>query len=897
MNPAAVRTLTDQNRPSVAQAAVTFARGATLGRYVVLDVLGQGGMGCVYSAWDFALERRVALKVLTSAPSDRALLREAQAMARVTHVGINAIYDVGAFNGAPFLAMELADGGSLATWLKEAERPRRKILELLLQAGRGLAAAHDAGIAHGDFKPHNILLGKDGGARVSDFGLATAGPVAADAAQSGTPPYMAPEGGISALADQFSFAVTLYEALCGRRPFAGSTVDQVRACIALGPPSTEALKPSWLRRAVLRALSVSPADRFPSMTALLDALEPRRHHVRHNVAIGLGLGLVLIAAGYVRGRTVDSPSLCAGADEALQSVWSPERQAQLQSGLAQAPHGNDAWRGVRSELDGWAARWKGAYVSACEATHLRQTQSEAVLDLRMRCLSAQVHDVDALLVSLPAHASEAISAAQALRAFGACEDGPHLRQWRPHHAEAALSPALRTQLGRLRTQFFTGQYRQAFADGEALAVDARAAGDDYVLAETQMLRGEALWRSGPSKTEALPTLDEAVLAAERTGDETVGVSAQVVLSAVYTTAGQLDASASSLAHARGLLTRMGGNARLDLKIRTETAWQFVGVDDAKAVVLAEDALALATRSLPEDDLALIRAFASCGSAHLHAGEYALAVKPLEEALRKTERVLGPSSPTLVQALSPLSIALLEVGREEEGLVMARRAKALVTVSAAAENFQVSYVMLGLANALMVNGLFTEARAEFERVAQLEGDTLNAATAWLSTGESLRSEGRPLDALAAYRKAGAFLSRKAPGHPYRVAVIIGVAEAQLQAGQGTAGLASAREALALCEKAIQCGPLRAVALTSLGLAQLQTHALAPAKRTLEEALRLSDDAAPADLARIQFALAQVWAASGDRGKALALAQRAVPALEKRKDYALTYGQLKSFLATL
>jgi tetratricopeptide (TPR) repeat protein/predicted Ser/Thr protein kinase len=895
-----VRTLTDRDRaqtPSAATAGLLdapLARGTTLGRYVVLEPLGEGGMGVVYAAWDFALERRVALKLLRTraivAVRDiPAPLREAQAMARVTHPGINAIYDVGTFDGHPFLAMELADGGNLARWLREAIRPHRQILARMLEAGHGLAAAHAAGIAHGDFKPHNVLLTKNGSARVTDFGLASEGtaPHGGPASEAGTPPYMAPErlegAGVSALSDQFSFAVALYEALCGRRPFEGASTAEVRASIARGPPSTESLRPRWLRSAVLRALSPLPADRFESMDALLHALEPGRRRVRRNAVLGVAFAALLLVAGDMRGRTRER---CEGADEALAQIWNPARQARLPSG-------------VGPELTAWAGRWKGTFVSACEATHLRQTQSAPVLDLRMRCLTAQLREVDALLtvLELPAHANQAISAAQGLRAYGACEDGPHLRRWRPHDAEREGPGALQPQLATLRSLHATGQYRQVSLEGGKLAAAARAAGDDYVLAEAQQLRGEAQWRSGGAKTDAVPALQEAVLAAERTGDERVGALAHVGLSAVYSTDQQPLPAESSLAHARALLARMGGDPRLELKVRIEEGFGFVGADDAKAVAIFEDALAFAKRTLPEDDLELTRVYSSLGTAYLHAGKQVLAVPPLEAALARTSRMLGPSHPSLVAALGPLSTALLDLGREEEALQMARRAKQIALASAAPENFQVSYVTIGLGNALMVNGQFAEARAQFESAAALDGNaSITSANAWLSIGETLRAEGRPLDALIVYRRAAEFFAREAADHPYRVAVMIGVAEAQLESGQLKPALAQAQQALAGCEK-IACGPLRAVALTTLGTAQLHTGAVALARRSLEEAVRLSisEEASAVDLARARFALARVLLTLEERSAAIALAEAAVAPLKQRKDAVLTWRQLQSFLA--
>jgi predicted Ser/Thr protein kinase len=250
-------------------------RGATLGRYVVLDPIGAGGMGVVYAAYDFGLDRKVALKLVRGDVSPAArderrmrLLEEAQAVARLTHPNVIAVHDVGSWQEEIFIAMEYVEGATLDQWLASTPRPTlRHVLDVFLQAGRGLAAAHRAGLIHRDFKPQNVLVGADGRVRVTDFGLARRMPDADGAVPSGThgsgtPAYMAPEQaaghGGSALADQYSFAVALHEAVYGQRP-------------PLTAPAGVRV-PSWLRKVLLRALSADPARRYPSVDALLSEL-------------------------------------------------------------------------------------------------------------------------------------------------------------------------------------------------------------------------------------------------------------------------------------------------------------------------------------------------------------------------------------------------------------------------------------------------------------------------------------------------------------------------------------------------------------------------------------------------------------------------------------------------
>jgi len=266
--------------------------GQLVDRYVVLHRVGEGGMGVVYAAYDPQLDRKVAIKILrpdvaSTAPQQR-LLREAQAMARVSHPNVMRVYDVGTVGGLVFMAMELVEGKTLGELLHTTRPGWRECLRLYLAAGRGLAAAHAAGLVHRDFKPGNVLVGPDGSVRVIDFGVArpdkesgprvpevpvalreSSGPIAIDSqltlagALVGTPHYMSPEQlfgePADARSDQFSFCVAVYQALFGVRPYPGEELAQRRNAIARGriddpPPGSPV--PSRVRRALLRGLQV-----------------------------------------------------------------------------------------------------------------------------------------------------------------------------------------------------------------------------------------------------------------------------------------------------------------------------------------------------------------------------------------------------------------------------------------------------------------------------------------------------------------------------------------------------------------------------------------------------------------------------------------------------------------
>ncbi len=275
-----------------------------VGRYELLRCIGQGGMGIVYAARDVELDREVAIKLLRpelSALDDGRLTSEARALARLSHPNVVAVFDVGTYEEQRFIAMEYVVGQDLRRWL-DAPRSLRELLQVFVESGRGLHAAHEVGLVHRDFKPDNVLVGDDGRPRVLDFGLArppdgvdagVARPPALPAGSNplatvltevgqvlGTPAYMAPEQHLGepadARSDQFSYAVSLYHAVYGVRPFSGEDLQALALSIVRGrvrPATPRYPVPEWLEELLARALSVDPQQRHSSMKALLAEVE------------------------------------------------------------------------------------------------------------------------------------------------------------------------------------------------------------------------------------------------------------------------------------------------------------------------------------------------------------------------------------------------------------------------------------------------------------------------------------------------------------------------------------------------------------------------------------------------------------------------------------------------
>jgi len=426
----------------LARALAPLEPGAHVGRYQILGSVGRGGMGEVYAAYHPDLDRRIALKVVHESAGETAeqqarLLREARSIARLSHPNVITVYDAGTVADRVYVAMEFVEGVTMDRWLAAEPRSWRQVLDVFVAAGRGLAAAHAAGVVHRDFKPQNVMIARDGSVRVMDFGLARmTGDVPAvapillaltgDAAREpietvtragtivGTPAYMAPEQfrgeAADARSDQFSFCVALYEALFGERPFAGENLLSLTMSVTEGElrvprAAKRAEIPLWIRRPLLRGLRTEPGQRHPTMTELIDALA-RDPAVRRRRFVGIGAIAAAVIASIVvtwqvtsrrraaaereiAGQVVAAGQLSADARAKASEAKELRRQAFDAFDRSDRRNGELLWRRARSLLPAIDADYDGAERSL-DAAHVldqyRATRRAALADLRLEHL-------------------------------------------------------------------------------------------------------------------------------------------------------------------------------------------------------------------------------------------------------------------------------------------------------------------------------------------------------------------------------------------------------------------------------------------------------------------------------------------------------------------------------
>ncbi|NVJ02395.1 tetratricopeptide repeat protein [Myxococcus sp. AM009] len=818
--------------------------GTQLSRYVVQERIGRGAMGEVYAAHDPELDRRLALKLLR--PEGRhleelrlRLLREAQALARLAHPHVVTVHDVGVCDDCVFLALELVEGASLAEWL-ESPRPWQDVVRVFVDAGRGLAAAHAAGLVHRDFKPGNVLVGKEGRVRVTDFGLARpshrrvlghAAPASLDAARAptswvdsplthsgallGTPAYMAPEQlqghGVDARSDQFSFCVALYEALHGVRPFEGRTLEALGQAAREGrirAPERESKIPARVRRAVLRGLRARPEERFPTMEALLAELAPRTGRRLAWVgaaAVACALGLTV---GYVAAHRRQAG--CEREAERLTTIWGPERRERIHAAFLATgkPFAAAAWEAVARTLDGHADTWRALRTDACTASRddaNASWQTAACLDTRLWHLAAVVDVLEKADARTVQNAPQLVAS---LEGVSGCRDAPELVN-RPQPPDA-LRPrvdAARRKLAEARAHMDAGNHPGALKETTALLQAIQGLEYRPLEAEVLTLHGYAHGLAGKPK-EAEEHLYKALWAAEAgRDDETVARVWNLLLWVVGDQMARMDEANRLVHHARAAVERLGRerfpHIATDLHLRMGGLFLVQGkLDEADAEFT--QGLELARRTAGPSRPRVTYFLTGLGrvrSRQLRAEE-ALALYREAQAYAFQERQWSPEHPVLALNLNNIATELLSLGRTQEALETFQRSLTLLEAARSKEHASLAAPLNNLAGLLRREGRLEEARSHYAR------------------------------ALAIFERS------KGPDHPSTVTALGGLGMVAYDSDRLDEALTHNQQALERIQRSVgQDSPRLEMSLRNLGLIHLRAGRPAVARRNLTQALSL------------------------------------------------------------
>jgi tetratricopeptide (TPR) repeat protein len=799
-----------------------LARGTRLDRYVVLALRGRGGMGVVLEAFDPELDRKVAIKLLRPRgdPSEaKRLLREGRALARLRHPAVATIHDVGTRDDRMFIAMELIEGPTLCQWMHERRRSWREIRDMFVQAGEGLAAAHAAQIVHRDFKPSNVVVGEDGRPRVIDFGLA--GPGSAGAALdasaaghgdttlcfAGTPLYMAPEvhDGARAdeAADQYSFCVSLYEALIGRRPF-GAEGRPALALAKLDPPcwsDRPRWVPRWLRQVVTRGMSPDPSLRYPSMLDLLAQL--RRDPARRGLVAGLVASVVVgtaMLAMVARPEQVDAE--CGPLRERIDAAWSPEQRGRLERAVNDGSRvGESTWLSTDARIGAYVADLGRALDGACDVS-LPPSERER----RRECVLDRVTELEQLIdVSSEMHGAHAIapveltaSAVASLTLPEECAD----RQVTGSFASREHRESARKTLARAEALSLTGRYAEGIALIEEVLRTAEQHGDEGLRARALLHLGTTSSKAGDYEAAA-GYLAKSALTGEAVGED--WVAARAATAYVCTTGENLDDQDTALAwepHAGAAIARVGPAPLLEAELAECLGMTHQTASDyEKAREQFERVLELRRANLPPLHLDLAYAYNNLANLEYFEGNTEQALVHARKALSIREQLLGEHHPEVGRALVTLSNTLRGTGHPDEALEAIRRAVAIERETLGNDHDSLATALNNLAGLL-------SARGELESAEQ------------------------------AYAEAQAIWERRDPSHPQAEVVRVNRASLSLRRGRFGAAEQGLREVL--MERERRYGPRSVklvVILANLGHAQWRQGKCEAASRHLGRAIEI------------------------------------------------------------
>ena len=821
-----------------------------IGRYRVDGRLGEGGMGAVFSAYDPQLDRKIAVKLvhpdIATPHALERLQREGRALARLAHPNVVAVYDAGIAGNQVFIAMELVEGETLDAWLAAGRRPWRDVLAKVLDAARGVAAAHAAGIIHRDIKPQNVLVDRVGRARVVDFGLAgqsnSVPPTAADVSPMritkpgtiiGTPMFMSPEqrGG-----DEV-----------------GPASDQYSLCAAVRGALGDA--PGWVRRAIQRGLEPDPADRYPSMEALIAAIDPSRRAWRYRALGAGGLAITSALAVYLLTRGSD-PTGAACGDATARTQLEP-RVAELTSALRASDLPRVAETVPRIEIE--LRRHLDAIATAEQALCAqapRSPEARETLDEGLACLAERRDEVSSLIDRLghldASDVRHAVALVHSLSPVAGCANATIIATQRLPFPFGGTRVAVEQELHAAYEAKAVGQLRAALAHADRAVAHARPVGG-LLLARALIVAGEhhddvdgfaraePAYREGIAITEAIHADDlrayamaALTMALARTpGREKEALALSERAEAAVARARRQSAYTPMLQKARGLANVALGNTR-------------------DGIALLEAALAAARVALPPDDPRMPDYIDLPGIAYDRDGNAEKALTFYDEAYRVAAEVLGPSHPETQRYAIQVAIEHAALGQTDVAireLTEVRAGLAGMLPDDSLEALQVDQA-LGVCY-LMQNKPDDALREHTQRQQALlatgRAKSAEMAASWVDLGDVERSRKDFAAAAASYRRSITEWEALVGTNDARLATPL------TRLGEAELALAHAEPAIAPLERALAL-------LTAM---QVQGYVLATTQLPLARAL-WSEPAARPRARGLANAARKAFAASGARG---------------------------------
>lgn len=856
--------------------------GSHVGPFRLERLLGQGGMGAVYLATDERLERQVAIKFHQECNTlaFTRFEREAKILAKLSHRNIVAVHEVGIHRGRLYLAMEYIDGGTLRQWLAGAERSWQEIVALFRQVGEGLAAAHDAGLVHRDFKLDNVLVGSNGRVCVADFGIAQLAPER----DGDTPPgaggfelttpsgdivgtlrYMAPEQlrgqDVTAAADQFSFCVCLFEAVYGERPFEGGDVDSLLRAIAAVDrviPGSKRRIPSRIHRAIVKGLSADPGDRHENMSVLLAALAPPRSR-RKQVIVTALFAAATAALVLASVRDKDSAAVCGGAETALADQWGPSQAEAIQrafraTGASYAP--GLASR-LTARLDDYASEWRSMYETACKATRVTKEQSAELLDLRMSCLSRRQLQLGAVARNLGAIDNKSLMSADKLvvqlEPISDCaatdrlmfESSSGLALERSPYAEE-----LRQRLAEVRLMAVRGQHELAERGTREILGHARALGYGQRLAEATYELSQ-LARERGRIDEAIELAYEAAALANKSGQRRL-----------------LAKTWGRLVHWHGFEKRQTNRALTLARVAQTSLAGLPGAANEQGIL--EDAIA---------------------AVYFRKHDYASARTHLQRSLELLRVAFGPDHPNVAGAQNNLGIVARRLGNLPQARDYLRSALASKSKHLSADHPRLAATHVNLANVLMGLGEYEDAEEQARRALAIrraiypENHPL-VARAMTSLALALGNQYRWKEALRLCVRVHAILSRiHDHNHPAVAQSLRHLAQAHAQLGEHARAVQELETSLAIHTRAPRSRPAEVCSVridlaASLAALGRKAEALQQLEKGVELGRRAYHDRHP-EWAPLLLNAASAYVMAGDARQGLSLAQQAYEVAERAR----------------